>query len=328
MKSCEHCGCLNDNINRYCRNCGTLLDRHVQKTDDVSSDPLAQPQEERIPEESGDPQPTTPIKYTPLIDFDFSDEDGLPLPDAPAQDKPAPRIYSTHPAVQACKRAGGRADFLLLCIFLSALTALCCFASVSNYIRSGIGGGLLFSLAPVPPLALLSVGGWLHYAASRNIAQNHLRTSGLTLLFVGCILLTAELILATLALFGLCAMAARRLAAFGVRYDPDALAVLLIFAVPLAMTVPLTVWLSLAARGFYRLRSVASDRLPKRCFSLFCGVFALLLSLAHGWLIGFALAQADLLLLAGALLCAAALFCFGVWTLRLRADLRSLSLSP
>ena len=87
----------------------------------------------------------------------------------------------------------------------------------------------------------------------------------------------------------------------------------------------LIIWISFATKGVFRLKSIAADGQAKDCFSLYCAIFALIVCLGHGSLIGWLLAYHAWLYLAGAVCSAGGFLCFALWTLRLRSALRKVS---
>ncbi len=195
MKICENCSCVNDSINRYCRNCGKPFES--ENTDEIREelpdpaitagpDETAFDRSDIITEDISEPdvlltEDTDDFFPIPkaVIDFDFGDEE---TPESIAEESEIPenneKRYSTHPVINIMKKVGAGGAFLSVCIFATVLS-LAFFAWLYYYDR-------FVSRPPIAvlliPLILFTAGSWIYFAACSDTKRNYASTGGLSVI--------------------------------------------------------------------------------------------------------------------------------------------------
>ncbi|MCI8332164.1 MAG: hypothetical protein HFE78_05010 [Clostridiales bacterium] len=157
MKNCAHCGCVNDSINRYCRNCGVRFaeeiqtppaDRQVPEKESLpkaaetdflrprvsDGEPIPAPNREEaqptvIPSTSVVQDASTNHdgnRVRPLIDFDFMDQNE-PAGEEPVELAPFPfsrNPEQTNETIQTLRKNGRSVCTLLFCLFFTVYLVL------------------------------------------------------------------------------------------------------------------------------------------------------------------------------------------------------------
>lgn len=157
MKNCMHCGCVNDSVNRYCRNCGTRFAEEVSEKQQAEAAPAkadlifgatekavwgqdfrgeestfavklneGQPLQE-VPELSDSPQHTSPV-----IDFDFMDQKEPPR-EEPVELAPFPfgqRESDISAVIQTLKRSGASLGTFWFCLFFTVYLGLAIWSAI------------------------------------------------------------------------------------------------------------------------------------------------------------------------------------------------------
>ncbi|MCI8589287.1 MAG: hypothetical protein HFE77_01015 [Clostridiales bacterium] len=159
MKNCAHCGCVNDSVNRYCRNCGMRFPEEeapsgntaaevskIQPFFDVPEsdfwdqglasgglDPVEKPVED-LPLQTTPAVPSCPPPARPVIDFDFmdkqeaQDEESLPLAPFPF----GGRENDINAVIHTLRKNGASLCMLCFCLFFTISLIL----SIWSYVGS------------------------------------------------------------------------------------------------------------------------------------------------------------------------------------------------
>ncbi len=328
MKSCRNCGCVNDNINRCCRNCGRPFE-----SEDISVQSEAELRDERtvdpvlagevVSEEAkkdffdlesaaaeetnalfGILPPEPPLSEPGYIDFDLGEENEA-------------EVREEKGVVPTLKAVASSPMFLVLAVFTSCTLALhlaqvlftfdeyydviCHWLYIYGIDRMGAGvvsvfavmGAVAVRLVSAAPMLLYVMGLWFHYAASRKKADD-LSVGGLHLLSAGSII---DLIISTLVVVVCVLIGAGlflSLSYYGTEVRPIIINSLAVVGALCAAGILSILYHSLALSTLGSLKAAAKGTGVCR-MSVFVMTANLLCALVYSAVAGFYLALADVL---------------------------------
>ena len=157
MKNCAHCGCVNDSVNRYCRNCGVRFaedapEKQQGAAEDAKADSIfgidetgawerglpggklaqaVKPEEDRPLQE---PRAAAPAMQPtrPVIDFDFMDQKEQPR-EEPVNLAPfrfGQREGDASAVIQMLKKSGASLGTFWFCLFFTVYLGLAIWSAV------------------------------------------------------------------------------------------------------------------------------------------------------------------------------------------------------
>lgn len=204
MKICSSCSCVNDSINRYCRNCGKPFEsENTNEIQEELSDNALTPtgsddNADDTPEQNADSIPKDDILLTEniddsdipipraIIDFDFGDKETPESIITEEHEELAnpEKLYSTHPVINIMKRVGAGGTFLSVCIF-STVFSLASFVwlyqpEVNSWLRNPYN--MCFKMYISSIIILFTLGAWIYFGACSNRKRNYASTGGLSVI--------------------------------------------------------------------------------------------------------------------------------------------------
>ncbi len=284
MKTCEKCGCINDSINNYCRNCGSpfisveqkpALDSEAEKPKDTEEpkeeislpelDPGLFKKESEDGRAAAETTPEPPITDPkPVIDFDFGggeEEVEEKTDNVPSDEK----LYSTHPIIHILKKTGASGTYLTFCILFSAFYASVLYLLPGRNPNADAKGSVLtLFYVFILPMTLMLTGFWMHFAASSDRKRNWLSTGGLSLVRAGCII---NIVICSLLCLVMSSASMQNLFYFGyysaVPYD-GIIATVITAVLILAVSALLIIYFSFAVAAVSRLKKCAATGAPAK----------------------------------------------------------------